>query len=107
VANIIGGKGGDDTIDGGKGNDNLYGDDGKDTFIFSKGYGRDEIEDFALTGASADRINLKGLTGLNSFNDVKAAMSNDGSDVVIKVGSDELTILNVQKADFTSGDFIL
>jgi len=107
AANLLGGKGGADRIDGGKGNDFLFGDAGKDTFVFSKGSGRDEIDDFALIGASADRIDLRALTGIDTFNEAKAAMTNDGSDVVLKVGADELTILNVQKASFNTGDFIL
>lgn len=43
---LIGGNG-EDVIDGGYDDDELWGDAGKDTFIFRKGYGKDIIFDFS------------------------------------------------------------
>ena len=44
---ILGGNG-RDTIDGGIGDDELWGDNDKDTFIFKKDYGEDTIFDFKV-----------------------------------------------------------
>jgi hypothetical protein len=64
----INGKGGKDLLDGGKGNDLLIGADGKDTFVFKTGYGGDTIRGFF----DGDRIDLRGLEGVDSFDDLMA-----------------------------------
>ena len=47
---------GNDTIIGGKGNDYLRGGYGNDTYIFSKGDGKDTIEDYDSTEGNLDTI---------------------------------------------------
>lgn len=44
------GNGGDDTIIGGAGNDYMVGGDGEDVYLFSKGFGNDEINTLAADG---------------------------------------------------------
>ena len=44
------GNGGDDTIIGGAGNDYMAGGDGEDVYLFSKGFGNDEINTLAADG---------------------------------------------------------
>lgn len=44
------GNGGDDTIIGGAGNDYMAGGDGEDVYLFSKGFGNDEINALAADG---------------------------------------------------------
>ena len=44
------GNGGDDTIIGGVGNDYMVGGDGEDVYLFSKGFGNDEINTLAADG---------------------------------------------------------
>jgi Ca2+-binding RTX toxin-like protein len=109
ASNVIQGLAGDDKLDGGKGNDFLTGGDGNDTFVFAKGYNHDTIEDFQINGASADQINLHALKAqFSNFADIKAHhMTDHGTDVDITFGTGTLTIINVQKADLTIGDFVL
>ncbi len=47
---------GNDTLIGGKGNDRLSGGYGNDTYIFSKGDGKDTIEDYDSTEGNLDTI---------------------------------------------------
>lgn len=65
----INGRGGNDRIDGGKGNDLLIGGDGKDVFVFRTGYGGDTIRGFF----QGDRIDLRGLDGVEDFDDLMAS----------------------------------
>jgi hypothetical protein len=77
----INGKGGNDLLDGGKGDDLLIGADGKDTFVFKTGYGGDTIRGFF----DGDRIDLRGLQGIDSFDDLVANhMSQVGADARIE-----------------------
>jgi Ca2+-binding RTX toxin-like protein len=100
---LLGGRG-NDRIDGGKGSDYLTGDAGSDRFIFSNGYGKDVITDFT----HQDLIDLRDLTGFNSYSDLfKNHMKNSSGDVVITVGSDELIIEGYSKSELRNSDFII
>jgi Ca2+-binding RTX toxin-like protein len=122
LANTIAGNGGDDTIlgaagndtldggdgkdwiDGGDGNDTLTGSAGDDIFVFSDGYDSDTITDFE----SGDVIDLRGLTGVVSLQDlIDNHMAQSGGDVVITVGTDVLTIKDVTIAELGTGDFAI
>ena len=107
------GGGGDDSISGGQGNDQIWvgggtdyatGNAGSDTFIFSDSSGYNFINDFdSLEG---DKINLKGVSGLNSFSDLM-----DGINVVTEFGNTTitdgtLTILLYNVEDLSASDFI-
>ncbi len=52
------GADGNDTLDGGVGNDYLSGGEGNDTYIFGRGYGQDEIEDWSDITGNADTIKM-------------------------------------------------
>ncbi|HEY0523198.1 MAG TPA: calcium-binding protein, partial [Stellaceae bacterium] len=98
---LFGGEG-DDTLDGGVGADRITGGGGSDTFFIQKGNGSDVITDFEST---IDLVRLGGYS-FASFGALKAAMTQSGSNVVLKLGGSEtLTFLNHKLADFVAGDF--
>lgn len=75
------GNGGNDLLDGGKGNDLLIGADGKDTFVFKTGYGNDTIRGLF----DGDRIDLRKLEGIDSFDDLIANHASQfGADIRIE-----------------------
>lgn len=97
-----------DVLDGGKGDDKLIGRDGSDIFVFGRGYGHDTIADFTPTGADHDVIDLRNLSSVEGFADLKANhMSQHGDDVWIDGGKGDLLVLNdVGKADLSKDDFV-
>lgn len=100
---LDGGKG-SDWIDGGTGDDFLWGGTSKDVFVFSDGYGTDTINDFE----KIDVINLKGLTGLESKQDLFSNhMLQNGDDVQIEVDGDVLIIADTQIADLVAKQFLV
>ena len=84
----IWGDGGDDLLSGGLGNDTLYGDSkltvGADTFVLAVGEGVDTIKDYNKSGI-VDTIIVLGST--------TAIAEQDGSNTLIKVGSEVLAIV--------------
>ena len=99
--NIIASSSGTHWLDGGLGNDVLIGGTGADTFFHKAGEGMDKIVDFT-TGV--DTLRLSG-SGLTSFESIKAKMVQVGSDVVIKLGTnDSVTLTNHLISDFTAND---
>ena len=101
--NIITGGSGSQTIDGGKGDDVLIGGGGADTFIIAKGDGSDLITDFG----SDDTVRLNGYD-LNSFDAVKAHMTQVGANVQLDLGSSEVLVFNNTTIDkFQAGQFEL
>lgn len=103
------GNGGNDTLWGGAGNDVLNGGAGADRFQFGGSSGSDIIQDFAVAQAGeliAITKNING-TGIKTFEQLQAHMSMTGSNTVIHLGhGNSITLLNVNKADLTSADFI-
>lgn len=95
------GDAGNDTLDGGAGDDDLRGGAGRDTFAFSSGFGNDTIHDFAV---GFDSIDLSGL-GIGSFTDLLSNTADVGSDAVITVGSNTITLTGVGKASLLQSDF--
>jgi Ca2+-binding RTX toxin-like protein len=106
--NIIGGKNGREMLYGAKGNDVLIGGGLTDTFIVVAGEGNDVIQDFKPgTAADSDVLRLLG-TSLTSLSAIKAAMTQVGSDVVLKIDSTEtLTFRNTVIGSFTENNFQL
>src|SRR5258708_4720648 len=106
---LLGGEGndklqggpGNDLLIGGVGNDNLSGGEGINTFLFRSGFGKDTITDFSKT----DILDLNGL-GFAIGAAAKAAMVQVGADVVLRVGSDQLVLADVQLADILPAQII-
>jgi len=107
-SNMITGNSAANVITGGLGNDILTGGGGADTFVFNSGDGSDIITDFSPgSGAEHDVVQLNGFA-FTSFADVQAAMTQVGSDVYLKLTSqDTLVLRNTTISAFTSDDFQL
>ena len=113
LANIIVGSASAQSIDGGQGNDVLTGGGGGDSFVFSAKSGYDVITDFhagpsSVATVASDTIRLNGYSNFKSFADVQKAMTQVGSDTIIKLdASDSIKLLNVQESSLTSDNFLL
>jgi len=108
LSNLIVGDVNTQTITGLGGNDVLVGGGGSDMFVFGIGSGRDVITDFtAGKGAGLDYVRLQGY-GLTTFDQVKAAMTQVGADVVLKLSAtDDVTFRSTTIAAFTADNFKL
>jgi serralysin len=100
------GDSGKDILNGGSGNDILTGGTNADTFRFSGKWGKDKIVDFKN---ASDHIDLRG-NGL-SFDKLSIGAYNGDSDgkaddVLIKAGSQSITLLNVKLALIGASDFL-
>ncbi|MDF8335013.1 family 16 glycosylhydrolase [Novosphingobium cyanobacteriorum] len=99
--NIIIGNSGNNIIDGGLGADELTGGAGNDMFVLN---GDDIVVDFQ----AGDYFDLRDATGITSFSQVAAGMLQDGSDVLLSLGSaGTVRIRNATVAQFDQGDFLL
>ncbi|MCR5875923.1 family 16 glycosylhydrolase [Phenylobacterium sp. J426] len=101
--NIIQGLDGDQFIYGGRGEDVLLGGGGSDTFIVYRGEGNKVIQDFQ---SWSDKVRLVG-GDLYTFDQVKAAMTQVGSDVVLNDGGTQIIFRNATIGQFTARDFQL
>ncbi|WGI20622.1 M10 family metallopeptidase [Amylibacter sp. IMCC11727] len=79
---LRGGRGAD-TLDGGTGNDRLKGGSGRDDFIFRGNSGQDTIRDFQN---NRDTLIID-VAGFDTFDDIRAAATFDGSDTMIDLGN--------------------
>lgn len=90
-ANGLSGLGGNDRLDGGRGDD---------VFVFKSGHGRDVIRDFE------DGVDRIALGDIGSFSDLDGKISQSGDDVVIRFGGGDVLILrDMDAADLGAGDF--
>jgi Ca2+-binding RTX toxin-like protein len=107
-SNIIIGNAAANIITGGLGNDILTGGGGGDTFVINHGDGSDIITDFHPGSVGVhDIVELNGFA-FTSFNDIQAALSQMGSDVYLRLTSqDTLVFRNTTVSAFTSDDFRL
>lgn len=102
----IRGYGGNDTIHGDPGNDKMWGGSGSDTFVFKGQFGKDRINDFDALDPS-EKIDFSGVGGITGFNDlINNHATQNGTNVVIKVGNNKVTLVDVYLSDLDSGDFI-
>lgn len=100
------GQGGADTLNGGAGDDVMSGNGGADDFIFKNGFGKDIIKDFNATN-NAEDIDLRGVSQIKNFNDLKNNhMERDGSDVIITQGNNSITLEDVRMNDLGNADFL-
>src|SRR5207237_3464522 len=92
-----------ETLSGGKGNDVLVGGFGGNTSVDAAGEGNDVIYNFQ----PADQVRLLGTT-FRTFNDIKSAMTQVGSDVVLHIDSTEtLTFRSKTINDFAARNFLM
>lgn len=105
--NIIIGNAGNNVITGGLGNDVMTGGGGADTFVLKAGDGSDTITDFRAGAGTGDVIQFNNY-GIGTFNAVKAAMTQVGDDVQLKLSTTETLVLrNTKVGDFTASNFQL
>lgn len=102
---LLFGFGGNDRLIGGSGNDELFGGTGSDIFAFSNNSGVDVIYDFE---DGLETIDFSNLTSINNYNDVLAAATQVGDNVVIDLGSN--SSVEIQLVDLAtqldSSDFV-
>ena len=113
---ILGGAGFDvllggndnDFLDGGASNDILFGNAGVDTFNFAFGGGTDTVRDMVAGVGLNDVIRLEGFgAAFNTFAEVMAAATDNGTDTTINFGGGNILIVqNVTVAQFNTDDFI-
>ena len=96
---LFGGRG-NDYLAGGRGDDLLTGGTGADVFVFN--LGDDRITDFEQ---GVDEVQLVGITGIDSFDDIEGLLQQVGNDVVLDFGDRTLTFENQDIADFSANDF--
>ncbi|MEQ1492915.1 MAG: hypothetical protein ABL932_20420, partial [Terricaulis sp.] len=105
---LIGGAGNDILI-GGAGNDALNGNGGQNTFVFSGTWGRDTITGFDSNpaGGGQDRLDISatGITAATFASQV--SMVNQGGNVIITIGGQQIVLLNETTANINQTDFIL
>jgi beta-glucanase (GH16 family) len=101
--NIIQGLDGDQFLYGGRGDDVLVGGGGSDTFIVRRGEGNEVIQDFQ---SWTDQVRLIG-GNLTTFDAVKAAMTQQGSDVLLNDGGTMIAFRNATIGQFAARDFQL
>lgn len=99
---ISGGRG-DDRIAGGAGNDDIRGGLGDDTFYFGTGDGHDVIRGFDRQG---DDLFVLSLEGIDSFDDVLAAASQERRGVELDFGDDSLFLSGTRLSALDEGDFL-
>ncbi len=94
---MLNGGDGQDVIDGGGGDDRLTGGAGVDTFVFADGDGADTITDY-----NGDILDLRGVTGIESVNDlILNHVSVSGGDLIIGTGLQ----ISIRLEDTTLVDF--
>ncbi|WP_181165620.1 Ig-like domain-containing protein [Mesorhizobium sp. B2-4-12] len=87
------------------GDDVLTGSLGNDLFVFSQPIGNDMVHSF---DAAADKIDLIGYSGFQSFADVQAHMADDGNgNAVITLGDGQsITLDGIHSNALTDGNFV-
>ncbi|SOC07993.1 M10 family metallopeptidase [Rhodobacter maris] len=99
----VSGGAGDDRLTGGAGNDTLTGGTGADTFLFSAGFGTDEITDFS----SDDRIDLSQISALTSWSAVTALMAQSSLGVTLATAEGALLITGATLVGLEASQFVL
>ncbi len=101
--NLIIGLGNAQVLNGLGGDDVLAGGEGADVFAFSGGSGYDAIVDFSR--AEGDQIRIDSLA-LKTWSDVRSAMTQDGSDVILRFADKDAVRIQDAKVDsFQASDF--
>ena len=90
------GDAGADTLIGGKGNDTLTGGAGSDVFVYTSGDGNDIITDYTATDGDIIQLGKNTTVSKVSFS--------DNNDFVLTIGTNKLTINNVDNQTVTVVD---
>ncbi|MBZ9850415.1 Ig-like domain-containing protein, partial [Mesorhizobium sp. CA14] len=87
------------------GDDTLTGSHGNDLFVFAQPIGNDTVHSF---DTAADKIDLIGYSGFQSFADVQAHMTDDGSGnaVIALADGQSITLDGVHSSALTDGNFV-
>jgi Ca2+-binding RTX toxin-like protein len=104
---VLKGRSGADLLDGGAADDKYFGGAGADIFVFAVGHGNDRVSDYE---AGIDTFDLTALPGFDTYDQLRLAMIQIGSSVLVATGSGQsITILNTTIAalDAHSSDFLL
>jgi Ca2+-binding RTX toxin-like protein len=102
--NTLKGMAGNDMLSGGKGADVLTGGTGSDTFIFKSGFGKDVVTDFEN---GKDHFDFKAWSAIGDFTDLKEHyITVSGHDLIIRSGSDSLTLKHTAIGELDAGDFL-
>ncbi len=80
------GEEGNDTLNGGTDRDKLTGGVGADTFVYESGGDRDKIRDFDI---SLDVLDLSGVNGVETLDDLTAALIRERGDARFDFGGDD------------------
>lgn len=100
------GGGSYDTLHGGGGNDTLTGGSLADVFVFTNGHGVDVITDFNVL-SSLEKIDLSGVSSINSMADLNDAAADGVNGVIIATGGvNSILLEGVSEADLVESDFI-
>lgn len=94
--NWMRGLGPDDRLEGGEGDDLLFGGEFWDEFVFDPASGNDTVGDLEPW----DEMIVKGF-GYTTVDDVKAHMTQQGEDVVFSEQGSTVTLLNIQLLEIT------
>lgn len=106
----LGGDAGKDTLDGGAGRDTLSGGTGKDVltggsgldvFVFVENGGQDSVTDFQI---GKDRLDVSAWSGVAGLSDL--VLDIDGSDAIIRAGSESLVLLGTASTELSASDFL-
>ncbi|MFM9864280.1 MAG: calcium-binding protein, partial [Micropepsaceae bacterium] len=101
-ANRLLGQAGTDTLAGRGGNDFLQGGNDNDIFVFADNGGIDSVADFDDFGD--DTIQLS-ITGITTFAQVQAVMTQSGADVLIDFANTDIILTSTTLASMGSDDF--
>lgn len=100
---VLEGEDGNDEIRGGSGTDEATGGSGADRFVFFVGDGILNITDFE---AGVDDLALGNVGAGFTIQDLIPLVSQDGNDVVIGSGSQEIRFEDTQLSDLSAGDVV-
>ncbi len=94
-------------LSGSSGGENvLIGSDGDDLFVFADGSGADTVQDF-IVGAQSDDVLDVAAFGFADLTALLAVTSQQGSDAVIALDSDDqVTLIGVDKSNLHADDFL-
>ncbi len=96
----------DEAIIGHAGNDDLYGGQGDDVFVFAASDGNDVIHDFSSGEGTEDLIELQNIAGFTEFADVLDKAVDQGVDTLITLDAENsILIKDVNVNDLHQDDF--